>query len=97
MTTFEIILIVLLTPIALAFIILAVKGKFIIRIEKDITNTEKKELDPIQLEIAKRNLEELEKYNNTETLNQEKTLDAVRSMTESIQELFEVNNDETTK
>lgn len=91
MTAFEVLILILLTIIATAFILLAVKGSFTIRFEKHII--EEKKIDPLQLEIAKKNLEELEKYNKKEETAQQKQEELAVSMTEAIQNLFEVNDE----
>lgn len=93
MSAFEVIITIILTLFAGAFILLAVKGKFTIRIERHIV--EKKELSPIELEVAKRNLEALAKYNETEAKKQEENSgeNMVRSVTEAVQQFFEVNNE----
>lgn len=83
MTVFEIILIVCLAILAVGILVMAIRGKFSIVVERHITT--KKELDPIQLEIMKANLDELKRYNDNAEKATEQQTQTMKTLTESVQ------------
>lgn len=93
MTVFEIILIVCLAILAIGLLIMAIKGKFSVVIERHITT--KKELDPIQLEIMRANLDELKRYNDNAEKATEQQTQNMRTLTESVQTALGVMDDST--
>ena len=88
MTVFEILLIVTLLAILTAIVIIGIKGSITIRIVKH--NITENKIDPIQLEIAKHNLEELKKYNTRNEEFEKDKAKQVKSIAESVQALLGV-------
>lgn len=91
MTVLDIILIVILAILAIGVLALAIRGKFTIEVKRNITT--KKELDPIQLDIMKANLEELKRYNNNAEKAAEEHTDTMRTLAEGIQTALGVIDD----
>lgn len=83
MTVFETILVVCLAVLALGVLIIAIRGKFSIVIDRHITT--KRELDPIQLDVMKANLEELKKYNNNAEQASKEHTETMKTIAESVQ------------
>lgn len=83
MTVLDIILIVCLSILAVGVLILAIRGKFSITVERRITT--KKELDPLQLKIMEANLEELKRYNNNAEKAAEEHTETMKTLAEGIQ------------
>lgn len=95
MTVFEILLIVTLLAILTAIIVIGIKGGITIRITKH--NIEEKKIDPIQLEIAKYNLEEFKKYNEANEKFGKEKLEQSKSLAESMQALLGVDTNGSEK
>lgn len=83
MTVFDVILIVCLSVLAVGVLIIAIRGKFTVEIKRHITT--KKELDPIQLDVMKANLDELKRYNNNAEKAAEEHTETMKTLAEGIQ------------
>lgn len=92
MTTFEIILVVTLGIFALALLLLAIRGRFTIKIKKHII--EEKKIDELQLEIAKKNLEEFSKFNAQSEKAAKEQEEHIKTVAEAVQDLMGVTDDD---
>ena len=93
MTTFQLLLIIVLAVIAFAAVWAIVSKKGItFNYNKTVTTVNK--MDEFQLELAKQNLEELKKYNANASKQTMETSQALRTMTTAVQDLMGVNDEQ---
>lgn len=91
MTALEIFLLVVLAIVIIAAAVLAIRGCFKIEIHRKTTT--KNELDPMQLEIMKANLEELKRYNENAEKSAAEHTDTVKTIAEGFQKLMGVDDE----
>lgn len=91
MTPFEIIVTIALLTIAIALMCIAGNGGFKIQYEKKVI--QENHMDEVQLEIAKRNIAALEKYNENAAKSNNDTVHAIQTMTAAVQDLMGVENE----